>query len=76
MVISTNIAGTSGHILGQLALDEDHGNAYVVQNSGFGALWRINLSTGAKTELLSDLATNPWGLCLLIYSMLTAASLG
>lgn len=63
-VISTNIAGTSGHILGQLSLDEAHGHAYIVQNSGFGALWRINLATGTKTELLSAFETNPWGLIL------------
>lgn len=63
-VVSTNIAGISGHILGQLALDEAHGYAYVIQNSGFGVLWRINLLGGGKTKILDNFETNPWGLLL------------
>ncbi len=63
-VVSTNIAGIGGQILGQLALDEAHGYAYVIQNSGFGVLWRINLVGGAKTKVLSNFETNPWGLLL------------
>lgn len=63
-VICTNIGGTSGHILGQIALDEAHSQAYVIQNSGFGKLWRINLLDGSKTAVLNDFETNPWGLLL------------
>jgi hypothetical protein len=67
-VVSTNIGGTSGHILTQLALDEAHNCAYVVQNSGSGAIWRINLTDGSKvavaTNIVAHFGSAPGGLLL------------
>ncbi len=39
----------------QLALDEAHSNAYVVEFASPGRLWRVNLVSGAKTPLVSTL---------------------
>jgi len=39
----------------QIALDEAHNSAYVVEYAETGQLWRINLMTGAKTAMLSNL---------------------
>jgi len=39
----------------QFALDEAHGNAYVVEFASSGRLLRINLSTGVQTAVLSSL---------------------
>lgn len=56
VVVSTNIGGVGGHIFTQLALDETHNCAYVAQNSGSGAIWRINLSDGAKTAVATNIS--------------------
>ena len=47
----------------QLALDEAHGSAYVVEYASPGRLLKINLSNGAQTTLLSGLAF-PVGLAM------------
>lgn len=47
----------------QLALDEAHNSAYVVEYAPTGKLWRINLTTGAKTAVISTL-TNAVGLAV------------
>jgi len=39
----------------QIALDEAHNSAYVVEYAEAGQLWRINLMTGAKNAILSNL---------------------
>ncbi len=64
-VVSSNIGGAGvKHLMGQLALDEAHGYAYVIQNDSVGALWRVNLTTGDKVKLLEDFQKNPFGLLL------------
>ena len=67
-VVSTQIGGVSGHILTQIALDEAHNCAYVVQNSGSGAIWRINLTDGTKlavsTNIVGNFGSAPGGLLL------------
>ena len=39
----------------QMALDEAHNSAYVVEYAATGKLWQINLTTGAKMAILSNL---------------------
>jgi hypothetical protein len=39
----------------QIALDEAHNVAYVVEYAATGRLWQINLTSGAKTAILSNL---------------------
>ncbi len=39
----------------QIALDEAHNAAYVVEYAATGHLWQINLTSGAKTAILSNL---------------------
>ena len=39
----------------QIVLDEAHNVAYVVEYAPTGHLWQINLATGAKTAILSNL---------------------
>jgi Strictosidine synthase len=39
----------------QIALDEAHNAAYVIEYAATGRLWKINLTTGAKTAILSNL---------------------
>ncbi len=39
----------------QIALDEAHNSAYVVEYAATGRLWQINLTTGAKTAIFSNL---------------------
>jgi hypothetical protein len=39
----------------QMALDEAHNVAYVVEYAATGRLWQINLTTGTKTVVLSNL---------------------
>lgn len=39
----------------QIALDEAHGYAYIVEYANPGKLWRVTLSGGSKTALLSSL---------------------
>jgi len=39
----------------QIALDEPHGYAYIVEFANAGKFWRVNLTTGSKTALLSNL---------------------
>jgi hypothetical protein len=64
-VVTTGLGG----IVGQLALDEAHGYAYVIENTGWGALWRVNLGTGEITEVIGNFEdnvfdTNPSGLLI------------
>jgi hypothetical protein len=47
----------------QLFLDEAHNTAYAVEYASSGHLWQINLTTGAKTAILSGLQ-NAVGLVL------------
>lgn len=47
----------------QMFLDESNNNAYVVEYAPSGHLWKINLTTGAKTAVLSGLQ-NAVGLVL------------
>lgn len=47
----------------QMALDEAHNVAYVVEYAGTGRLWKINLTSGAKVAMLSNL-NNAVGLAL------------
>ena len=39
----------------QIALDEAHGYAYIVEYANPGKLWRVNLTNGTKTALLNNL---------------------
>jgi hypothetical protein len=39
----------------QIALDEAHNVAYVVEYAATGRLWQINLTSGAKTAILANL---------------------
>lgn len=39
----------------QMALDEGHNSAYVVEYAAMGQLWRINLANGVKTAVLANL---------------------
>lgn len=41
----------------QIALDEDHSQAYVIEFTNAGSLWRIDLTSGAKTVVASNLGT-------------------
>jgi hypothetical protein len=62
----------------QLFLDEPHQTAYVVEYAPQGHLWRIDLNTGIKTALLSDLE-HAVGLLLsadLQYAFITEQSAG
>ena len=47
----------------QMALDEAHNAAYVVEYAPIGRLWRIDLTSGAKTAVISNL-NNAVGLVL------------
>jgi hypothetical protein len=47
----------------QLALDEAHNNAYVVEYAATGHLYRVNLTSGIKTPVISNL-NFPVGLIL------------
>jgi len=39
----------------QIALDEAHGYAYIVEYANPGKFWRVNLTNGSKTALLTNL---------------------
>lgn len=49
-VVTTGMAAPQ-----QLFLDEAHGAAYVVEYASPGHLWRVNLGTGARTAVSSNL---------------------
>lgn len=62
-VVATGVA--TGGLTGQIAIDEPHGLAYVIENTRDGALWRVNLASGAITSLTEfPSEPNPWGLIL------------
>ena len=62
---ATVVTSGLGGIVGQIALDEAHGYAYIVKNDQFGGLWRVNLNTGVKTLLIDgNFDTNPFGLLM------------
>jgi hypothetical protein len=41
----------------QIALDEEHSQAYVIEFASAGRLWRVDLTSGAKTVVVSNLGT-------------------
>lgn len=41
----------------QIALDEDRSQAYVIEFASAGRLWRVDLTSGAKTVMVSNLGT-------------------
>lgn len=54
----------------QLFLDEAHNSAYVIEYASPGHLWRVNLATGAKTAVASNLE---FGVGLILTSDLQSA---